>query len=157
MTLLPFLLLSCSDSDLDTSSKDETDSGPSGPSVMVNDCGPDDGGIYKLTIGIESDASDAECTVNQSEDWSVVITIQDPDIVSGVEISIAQGDIMGNYADFYDGEAHRITEGTVTLTFDGDWNSGIEYTGTYWLDSPEISPIQGTFTGSLCTSDLMCG
>ena len=133
--------------------------GPDGDSVAVNSCGRADGTIYVFSIGLDEPVdvtADAACPTDHNQDWTVVITINDDPIVSGNEYTITADDLSHSGV-FNNSGPTDATGGAITIEFDGEWGEGTEYTGSYWIDSPDMPLIEGAFQGVTCIAEQGCG
>jgi hypothetical protein len=158
MVIILMSLIACGDKSGETGVEDSGDIsisnvGPGGFSVVVNDCGPDDGTIHTIVINTEA----KECGSQAPVDWSVGITLNNGLVTSGAVYQIGNefsSAAMGIFS--YEGQ-HSASEGEVWFEFEGDWSDGIEFTGYYWIDGEDMTLIEGSFEGVFCSADLQCG
>lgn len=122
--------------------------GPSGPTVVENDCAPDDGSAVTFTIGVDG----STCSASSAGLPHARITIYQG-------MPLAAGDYT--FGDSGDGGAWFSEDGTMevavsqgTLTVDS-WGSTI--TGSYELTVQGGETYAGTFDGIECTVKILCG
>ena len=156
-------------SDTDTaSSETETDTagppldnGPSGPTVVVNSCAPDDGSAWEFTIGPTSGCDSA---MPDPAEPFVRITVYDlallSDPVGTTTVWTDWQPAQGQYApEGAEGMLRNASAGSIHIeSWDMVGEEGSEISGWYTLTlDDDQGEIGGSFTGRYCGGDVLCG
>ena len=121
-----------------------------------NSCGPADGAATDITIGITKTDT---CLGDTSPTPLVHIFLYSEPTKSGEELVMGGGIVGADGLAYQSTEAGDVfvVEGTVILEWEGTWETGTEYTGSYSLELEEEQFIEGTFEGTHCGGEISCG
>jgi hypothetical protein len=132
----------------DTGNIEVSNQGPQGLASAENDCGPADGDMTTFHVNLSEDTCGAEPDPNWNVKLSVLGTVE-----SGTVYDLDSGLWVAQFND--EGE-HIATAGQVVLEFEGEWEDGINFTGSYVLDG-DFHLIEGAFSGQFCEIEKFCG
>lgn len=144
----------------DTGGGPPLENGPSGPSVMNNNCAPDDGLAWEFTISLTSACDAAQPDPDQP---FVRISVYDSELLANpVGTTIEWTDwqmASGLYAPAgQNGMSEQAVAGSFHIeTWDGAPEVGTTITGWYTMSFESSEDIGGSFEATFCGGEIMCG